>query len=56
MSDIKREYSTEEKETEAIAIGYNVIGPLLPSDLIFKPHEPFFFAVIQVPHWILFYF
>ena len=55
VSGIKREYSPEEKEVEAAAIGYKVIGPLLPSDLIFKPYEPLF-AVVQVPHWILFYF
>ena len=55
VSDIKREYSPEEKEVEAAAIGYKVIGSLLPSDLIFKPHEPLF-AVVQAHHWILFYF
>uniref|UniRef100_A0A6N2KGV5 Large ribosomal subunit protein bL21m n=2 Tax=Salix viminalis TaxID=40686 RepID=A0A6N2KGV5_SALVM len=47
VSGIKREYSPEEKEVEAAAIGYKVIGPLLPSDLIFKPYEPLF-AVVQV--------
>ncbi|CAK7336713.1 unnamed protein product [Dovyalis caffra] len=47
VSGMKREYSAEEKEAEAAAIGYKVIGPLLPSDRVFKPNEPVF-AVVQV--------
>lgn len=43
----KREYTPEEKEAEASAIGYKVIGPLDRSDRVFKPYEPFF-AVVQV--------
>lgn len=46
-SDLKREYSEEEKEAEAAAIGYKVVGPLQKSDLGFKPYEPVF-AVVQV--------
>lgn len=41
------EYSAEEKEVEAAAIGYKVIGPLEKSDRVFKPYEPVF-AVVQV--------
>ncbi|KAJ6688358.1 50S RIBOSOMAL PROTEIN L21, partial [Salix koriyanagi] len=47
VSDMKREYSAEEKEAEAAAIGYKVIEPLLPSDRFFKNREPVF-AVVQV--------
>lgn len=43
----KREYSPEEKEIEAAAIGYKVIGQLQRSDRVFKFYEPVF-AVIQV--------
>ncbi|XP_048323454.2 large ribosomal subunit protein bL21m [Ziziphus jujuba] len=41
------EYSAEEKEVEAAAIGYKVIGPLQKSDRVFKPYEPLF-AVVQI--------
>jgi len=44
---VKREYTLEEKEKEAAAIGYKVIGPLERSDKVFKPYEPAF-AVVQV--------
>ncbi|KAF9668021.1 hypothetical protein SADUNF_Sadunf15G0083400 [Salix dunnii] len=47
VSNMKREYSAEEKEAEAAAIGYKVIEPLLPSDRVFKNREPVF-AVVQV--------
>ncbi|XP_011024016.1 PREDICTED: 50S ribosomal protein L21, mitochondrial [Populus euphratica] len=47
VSDMKREYSAEEKEAEAAAIGYKVIGPLLSSDRVLKHREPVF-AVVQV--------
>ncbi|KAH0985682.1 hypothetical protein GBA52_012859 [Prunus armeniaca] len=43
----KREYTAEEKEAEAAAIGYQVIGPLQKSDRVFKPYEPVF-AVVQI--------
>ncbi|KAM1213569.1 hypothetical protein PS2_004962 [Malus domestica] len=46
-SGSKREYTPEEKEVEAAAIGYQVIGPLPRSDRVFKPYEPVF-AVVQV--------
>ncbi|CAN6553061.1 unnamed protein product [Malus baccata var. baccata] len=46
-SGSKREYTPEEKEVEAAAIGYQVIGPLQRSDRVFKPYEPVF-AVVQV--------
>lgn len=46
-SDLQREYSVEEKEEEAAAIGYKVVGPLKRSDRVFKPYEPVF-AVVQV--------
>lgn len=39
------EYSAEEREVEAAAIGYKVIGPLEKSDRVFKPYEPVFAAV-----------
>lgn len=51
-SGVKREYSPEEKESEAAAIGYKVIGQLQRSDRVFKLYEPVF-AVIQV---LLFYY
>ncbi|KAF5944407.1 hypothetical protein HYC85_018484 [Camellia sinensis] len=44
---VKREYTLEEKEEEAAAIGYKVIGPLERSDRVFKPYEPVF-AVVQI--------
>lgn len=44
---MKREYTAEEKEEEAAAIGYKVIGPLQRSERVFKPYEPVF-AVVQV--------
>lgn len=44
---VQKEYSREEKEAEAAAIGYKVIGPLDQSDGVFKPYEPVF-AVVQV--------
>ncbi|KAJ6970753.1 hypothetical protein NC653_035128 [Populus alba x Populus x berolinensis] len=47
VSGMKREYSAEEKEAEAAAIGYKVTGPLLPSDRVLKHREPVF-AVVQV--------
>ncbi|KAK1377996.1 50S ribosomal protein L21, mitochondrial [Heracleum sosnowskyi] len=43
----KREYTAEEKESEANAIGYKVVGPLERSDRVFKDYEPVF-AVIQI--------
>ncbi|KAI3803752.1 hypothetical protein L1987_31914 [Smallanthus sonchifolius] len=46
-SAVKREYSQEEKESEAAAIGYKVIGQLQRSDRVFKLYEPVF-AVIQI--------
>lgn len=42
-----RVYSPEEKEEEANAIGYKVIGPLERSDRVFKSYEAVF-AVVQV--------
>ncbi|XP_076887675.1 large ribosomal subunit protein bL21m-like [Bidens hawaiensis] len=45
--NVKKEYSPEEKETEADAIGYKVIGQLQRSDRVFKAYEPVF-AVIQI--------
>ncbi|KAI3500187.1 hypothetical protein L1887_36004 [Cichorium endivia] len=44
---VKREYSPEEKEAEAAAIGYKVLGQLQRSDRVFKSYEPVF-AVIQI--------
>lgn len=43
----KRVYTAAEKEKEAAAIGYKVIGPLQRSDRPFKLHEPVF-AVVQI--------
>ncbi|KAI7749447.1 hypothetical protein M8C21_029128 [Ambrosia artemisiifolia] len=43
----KREWTLEEKESEAAAIGYKVIGQLERSDRVFKDYEPVF-AVIQI--------
>ncbi|XP_028775556.1 50S ribosomal protein L21, mitochondrial [Neltuma alba] len=42
-----REYTAEEKEAEAEAIGYKVIGPLGKNEQVFKPYEPVF-AVVQI--------
>lgn len=47
VPDLGREYSLEEKEAEAAAIGYKVVGPLKKSDRVFKRYEPVF-AVVQV--------
>ncbi|XP_030481010.1 large ribosomal subunit protein bL21m [Cannabis sativa] len=44
---VKREYTPEEKEAEAAAIGYKVVGPLERSDRVFKPYEPVF-AVVEI--------
>lgn len=44
---MQKEYTKEEKEAEAAAIGYKVVGPLDQSDGVFKPYEPVF-AVVQV--------
>ncbi|EEF43279.1 50S ribosomal protein L21, mitochondrial [Ricinus communis] len=46
-SDLKREYTLQEKEEEAAAIGYKVIGPLGDSERVIKAYEPVF-AVIQI--------
>lgn len=43
----ERSYFVEDKIEEAAHIGYKVIGPLDPSDRVFKPYEPAF-AVVQV--------
>lgn len=47
VSASSRVYTEEEKEQEAAAIGYKVVGPLQPTDQVFKPYEPVF-AVVQV--------
>ncbi|PIA59070.1 hypothetical protein AQUCO_00400138v1 [Aquilegia coerulea] len=44
---IKRTFTVEEKEEEAAAIGYKVIGPLDPNEQPFKDREPYF-AVVQI--------
>lgn len=44
---VDREYTGEERENEAAAIGYKVIGRLDGSELVFKEYEPVF-AVIQI--------
>lgn len=49
-SAVERAYTVEEKIQEAADIGYKVIGPLEPSEQVFKPYEPVF-AVVQV--WLL---
>ncbi|XVF40493.1 hypothetical protein PTKIN_Ptkin01aG0117900 [Pterospermum kingtungense] len=46
-SHLERDYSPEEKESEAAAIGYKVIGQLQRSDRVFKDYEPVF-AVVQI--------
>ncbi|KAG4970938.1 hypothetical protein JHK82_036627 [Glycine max] len=44
----KKVYTAEEKEAEAAAIGYRVVGPLQKDeDSVFKPYEPVF-AVVQI--------
>ncbi|KAI4299380.1 hypothetical protein L6164_032847 [Bauhinia variegata] len=43
----KRELTAEEKEAEAAAIGYKVVGPLDQKDRVFKPYKPVF-AVVQI--------
>jgi large subunit ribosomal protein L21 len=47
VSSSKKVYTAEEKEAEATAIGYKVVGPLQKNDQVFKPYEPAF-AVVQV--------
>ncbi|XP_039016655.1 50S ribosomal protein L21, mitochondrial-like [Hibiscus syriacus] len=46
-ADLGRYNSPEEKEAEAAAIGYKVVGPLQRSDRVFKDYEPVF-AVVQI--------
>ncbi|XP_061358655.1 large ribosomal subunit protein bL21m [Gastrolobium bilobum] len=43
----KKVYTAEEKEAEAVAIGYKVMEPLNKNDQVFKPYEPVF-AVVQI--------
>ncbi|KAA8519795.1 hypothetical protein F0562_014115 [Nyssa sinensis] len=45
--NVKRAYTPEEREKEAAAIGYKVIGPLDHSETPFKPYEPVF-AIVQI--------
>jgi len=47
VSSRKKVYTAEEREAEAEAIGYKVVGPLQKDDNVFKPYEPAF-AVVQV--------
>ncbi|KAE9597169.1 hypothetical protein Lal_00007592 [Lupinus albus] len=47
VSNRKKVYTEEEKEAEALDIGYKVIGPLHKDDRVFKPYEPVF-AVVQI--------
>ncbi|XP_058738477.1 large ribosomal subunit protein bL21m-like [Vicia villosa] len=47
VSSKKKVYTAEEKEAEATAIGYKVMGPLQKDDQVFKPYEPAF-AVVQI--------
>ncbi|TKY59264.1 50S ribosomal protein L21 [Spatholobus suberectus] len=47
VSSGKKVYTAEEKEAEAEAIGYKVVGPLRKDDSVFKPFEPVF-AVVQI--------
>ncbi|KAK2364923.1 50S ribosomal protein L21, mitochondrial [Trifolium repens] len=47
VSSSKKVYTAEEKEAEATAIGYKVVGPLQKNDQVFKPYEPAF-AVVQI--------
>ncbi|KAB1225573.1 50S ribosomal protein L21, mitochondrial [Morella rubra] len=46
-SNLKTEYTPEEREAEVAAIGYKVVGPLERSDRVFKPYESVF-AVVQI--------
>ncbi|PPR99193.1 hypothetical protein GOBAR_AA21478 [Gossypium barbadense] len=46
-SELSWDYSPVEKEAEAAAIGYKVLGPLQRSDRVFKDYEPVF-AVVQI--------
>ncbi|KAK4589948.1 hypothetical protein RGQ29_020500 [Quercus rubra] len=41
------EYSPGKKKAEAVGIGYKLVGPLEPSDRVFKPYGPVF-SVVQV--------
>lgn len=43
----KWDYTPEEREAEAAAIGYTVLGPLQRSERVFTPYEPVF-AVVQI--------
>ena len=45
--EVEREYSPAEKVEEAEEIGYKVMGPLKPSERLFKPYEPVF-AIVQI--------
>ncbi|KAG2319452.1 hypothetical protein Bca4012_054307 [Brassica carinata] len=45
--EVEREYSPAEKVEAAAEIGYKVMGPLRPSERLFKPYEPVF-AVVQI--------
>ncbi|KAL0739255.1 hypothetical protein Bca4012_015465 [Brassica carinata] len=45
--EVEREYSPVEKVEAAAEIGYKVMGPLKPSERLFKPYEPVF-AVVQI--------
>ncbi|XP_010432925.1 PREDICTED: 50S ribosomal protein L21, mitochondrial-like [Camelina sativa] len=47
MEEVEREYSPAEKVEEAAEIGYKVMGPLKPSERLFKPYEPVF-AIVQI--------
>ncbi|KAK7362836.1 hypothetical protein VNO77_04960 [Canavalia gladiata] len=46
-SSRKKVYTAEEKEAEAVSIGYKVVQPLQNDDQVFKPYEPVF-AVVQI--------
>ncbi|KAL1210492.1 Large ribosomal subunit protein bL21m [Cardamine amara subsp. amara] len=46
-TEVEREYSPAEKVEEAAEIGYKVMGPLKPSERLFKPYEPVF-AIVQI--------
>ncbi|KAL0791574.1 hypothetical protein Bca101_007820 [Brassica carinata] len=45
--EVEREYSPAEKVEAAAEIGYKVMGPLKPSERLFKPYESVF-AVVQI--------
>ncbi|CAL0313917.1 unnamed protein product [Lupinus luteus] len=47
VSSRKKVYTEEEKEAEALDIGYKIVGPLHKDDRVFKPYEPVF-AVVQI--------